>query len=181
MYKVDYIKYEPMPPSQTHHIIWNVLLADKQMELTEKTLEDDNICHIIAILPQESDFLELNTSIKNFPYTVLEYGKNHDTTIDKTKFAKCGSFVKDVATSDGWGFAPVDSVARTQGRRNILIFCNNGYQRSIPFLVYYLTTFHKDEIPTMEKALTIILSQTDKLNYNKVLQPMVENVSKLLQ
>jgi protein-tyrosine phosphatase len=154
------------PPSKTHHIIWNVLLGDKQLELTQQNLDDDNICHIVAILPHESDFLKLNTQIKDFPYTVLEYGDGHNTTIDKSAYDKCGSFI--------------DSVAKKEGRGNILVFCNNGYQRSVPFLVYYLTTFHKDEVPDIEKALDIILSQVDRNNYMEILKPMVDSVSKLL-
>ena len=159
-------KYEPMPPSLTHHIIWNLLLADKQLELTQEVLDTENICHIVAILPKKSDFLQLNDAIKEFPYTVLEYGDSHTTSIDKESFKMCGLFI--------------DSVARKEGRRNVLIFCNNGYQRSIPFLVYYLITFHSDEVPTIAKALSIILSEVDKTNYMEILIPTIESVTKLL-
>ncbi len=168
MYSGDFATFEPMPPSQTHHIIWNLLLADKQMELTPKSLEDNKICHIIAILPHERDYLEMNQSIPDFPYTILEYGDHHNTSIDKVLFDKCGSFIDSVAQN------------AIEGRRNILVFCNNGYQRSIPFLVYYLTHFHSNEVPSIEKALSIILSQVDKNNYDKMLKDMVVSVSKLL-
>ena len=167
MYSVEYDKVIPMPASKTYHIIWNVLLADKQIELTQDLLESENICHIVAILPNKSDFLQLNTSIPECPYTVLEYGNDHKAEIDKDLFKIYGYFI--------------DIEARKEGRRNILIFCNNGYQRSIPFLVYYLTTFHSDEIPTIEKALSIILSQVDKKNYMDILMPTVISVTKLLE
>lgn len=49
-----YSTFEPMPPTQSHHIIWNVLLADKQMQLTQPTLDAENICHIVAILLHEN-------------------------------------------------------------------------------------------------------------------------------
>jgi hypothetical protein len=162
----QYSTFEPMPPTQAHHIIWNVLLADKQMQLTQSVLDAEKICHIVAILPHENDFLQLNGEIPLFPYTVLEYGDKHDTVINKQEFEKCGSFI--------------DTIAKKEGNRNVLVFCNNGYQRSIPFLVYYLTAFHPDEIPCVEKALKIILSQVDKENYNDILQGMVENISNLL-
>jgi hypothetical protein len=162
----DFVTYESMPPTQTHHIIWNLLLADKQMELTQQNLDDENICHIVAILPNKSDFLKLNSAIADFPYTVLEYGDSHDTNIDKVAYHECGSFI--------------DALAKKEGRGNVLVFCNNGYQRSIPFLVHYLTTFHNDEIPDIEKALGIILSQVDRDNYMTILNPMVDSVTKLL-
>lgn len=164
---MKFAKYEPIKPSLAHHIIWNVLLADKQLKLTKEILDEENICHIVCILPKTSDFLLLNENIKDFPYTVLEYGNDHTTEIDKESFEICGSFI--------------DKKAREGGRRNILIFCNNGYQRSIPFLVYYLITFHKDEIPTIEKALSIILLQLDKENYIDILYPTIDNVTKLLE
>jgi hypothetical protein len=53
----------------------------------------------------------------------------------------------------------IDTIAKTTGTRNVLVFCNNGYQRSIPFLVYYLTNYHSDEVPSIEKAVELILSQ----------------------
>ena len=167
MYHIDYMPVIPMPPTQTYHIIWNLLLADKQMKLTQETLDNENICHIMAILPHKSDFLQLNSDIKDFPYSVLEYGDNHDTKINKEEFKLYGSII--------------DSMAKKAGRRNVLIFCNNGYQRSIPFLVYYLITFHANEVPTIEKALGIILSQVDKSNYMTMLKSMTESVSKILE
>jgi hypothetical protein len=136
------------------------------MELTPQILEAEKICHIVAILPHKNDFLQLNGDIPSFPYTVLEYGDNHDTNIDKIAFEKCGALI--------------DSVAKQEGLRNVLVFCNNGYQRSIPFLVYYLTTFHPKEIPTIEKALTIILSQVEKEQCQNLLPKMVESVTALL-
>ena len=166
MYRVKHSTFEPMPPTQTYHIIWNLLLADKQMKLTKEVLDAEKICHIIGILPDENDFLKLNDDIPLFPYTILEYGDQHNSTIDKKTFHDCGAFI--------------DSLAKREGHRNVLIFCNNGYQRSIPFLVYYLITFHHDEVSTIEKALIIILSQVDRENYKEIMPRMVENITKLL-
>jgi hypothetical protein len=100
------------------------------MKLTPAVLESEKICHIIAILPNTTDFLKLNTDISSFSFTVLEYGDQHNTNIDKKQFQECGLFI--------------DSMAKKTGHRNVLVFCNNGYQRSIPFLVYYLTQHHSD-------------------------------------
>ena len=38
---------------------------------------------------------------------------------------------------------------RKQVYRNIIIFCNNGYQRSIPFICYYLLKYHPDELTSL--------------------------------
>jgi hypothetical protein len=166
---MNYSFVEPLPPSQTHHIIWNVLLADKQMTLTPDAIENDKICHIVAILPTRNDFLTLNSLIPNIPFTVLDYGSAHTTHIDKNAFNQVGELV--------------DTIARQSNgnRRNVLVFCNNGYQRSIPFLVYYLITFHPDEFPSIEKAVTLLLSQVDRTNCSKLLEPMIESVKTLLE
>jgi hypothetical protein len=163
---MGFCKFEPPPPSLTKHIIWNLLLADKQLEMTQEILDKEKICHIVAILPKKSDFLLLNENVKDFPFTVLEYGDSHTTTVDKEAFKICGEFI--------------DSVARNAGSRNVLVFCNNGYQRSIPFLVYYLITFHSDEVPSISKALSLILSELDKTNYMNILAPTIESVTKIL-
>jgi hypothetical protein len=164
--RLDYSDVEPMPPSQTYHIIWNLLLADKQLELTPEALAADNINHIVAILPAKSEFEKLNTQIPDCPFTVLEYGYEHTTQINQAQYQACGEMI--------------DSMARAPGRHNILIFCNNGYQRSIPFLVYYLTKFHADEVPTVGRAVEIILSQVDRANYAAQLEPMTNAVSLIL-
>lgn len=167
MFRVLYEKIKPSKPLQTFHIVWNLLLADKQLKLTQEIMDEEKICHIVAILPNKTDFLELNQDIPLFPYTVLEYGNHHTTEIDKPKFAECGAFI--------------DSVAKQAGNnRNVLVFCNNGYQRSIPFLVYYLTTYHPDEYPSIEQALQLILSQVDREHCHQILPKMVENITQLL-
>lgn len=166
-YAANYSEVEPMPPSKTHHIIWNLLLADKQLELTPDTIANDNICHIVAILPHKEDFLKLNTAIPDCPYTVLEYGDTHSTTVNMEQYRDCG--------------AMIDCMARAPGRRNILLVCNNGYQRSIPFLVHYLTTFHADEVPTIKRAVEIILSQVDPAGYATQLDTLTQSVSIILR
>ncbi len=73
-------------------------------------------------------------AIKDFPYTVLEYGDNHDTTMNRELFNDCGSSIKLISKKD----KPC----------RVLVICNNDYQRSIPFIVHYLIRFHSIEFPT---------------------------------
>lgn len=155
--------FEPFikpPPSNTYHIIWNLLLCDKTLKLRQETIEQENIGHVLAILPDKQKFLELNSDIPNVSYDVLEYFDVHEPVLDTELFSKVASII--------------DTKAKQQHNRNVLVFCNSGYQRSIPFLVYYLTHFHSDEVPTIEKAVELILSQVDKKafleNKNEIIQ-----------
>ncbi len=165
MLRTYYNQVVPMPPPKTHHIIWNLVLSDKELELTPQTLADENIQHIFAILPSTAEYLKLSQQIPDCPYTVLEYGDTHEPSVDFEKYKECGQMI--------------DNLARQTDRKNVLVFCNNGYQRSLPLLAYYLTQFHKDEIPTIEKAVSVILAQVDKANYDKLTE-MTESISRLL-
>ena len=166
MLRTQFDNVIPIPPSKTYHIIWNLLLADKQLELTPDVITNEKIAHIFAILPSTAEFMRLNTDIPDCPFTVLEYGDIHEPVVDKELFNKCGRMI--------------DGLARKPVRENILVFCNNGYQRSIPFLAHYLTEFHRDDVKDVEKAIQIILSQVDKPNYNNLVAPMTESVSQIL-
>jgi hypothetical protein len=65
-------------------------------------------------------------------------------------------------------------------RKNVFVFCNSGFQRSLPFLVHYLTAHHADEIPNIERAIDTILPQVDKQAYATAKQEYVDLVKKLL-
>ena len=64
-------------------------------------------------------------------------------------------------------------------RENTLIFCNNGYQRSLPFICNYLITHHNDEVPNLDRALDIVLSQADKTNFSNIKEPTKNNLLNL--
>ena len=110
MYITENAVFEPITASQTHHIIWNLLLSDKQLELKSEVLQNEKIGHIIAILPHVENFLELNKEISSFPYTVMEYGDEHTERIDKNLFNKIGEFIDSIA------------INTTNANRNVLIF-----------------------------------------------------------
>lgn len=145
------------------------------MKLTRDVLALENICHIVAILPNQAEFdtLAVDISASEVSSTVLEYGDSHTTEIDFDTFNSVGKRIDTIAKE-------TKNTQTENTRRNVLIFCNNGYQRSIPFLVYYLTTFHADEVPTIEKALSIILSQVDRENFANLLEPLTTSVRALL-
>jgi hypothetical protein len=159
--------FEAPPPSKLYHIIWNILLADKQFPLNGPAFKENKIGHILAILPSKGTLDEIMG--EPFPSTVIEYGDKHEPFIETGKYDEIGQFIDNIARS-----------TKGDEDRNILIFCNNGYQRSIPFLVYYLTKFHPDECPSIAKAIDLILPQVDKMNYMSLRERTIENVSKVL-
>lgn len=138
-----YCAFEAPKKTGTTHIIWNVLLCDKTVVLDDKHLEYEKVKHIFCILPKASDAPEF---VGLRPHTVLEYGDDHNPAIGPDliqKYKECGDLI--------------DRLAKETPRGNVLIFCNSGYQRSIPFICYYLTTFHKDEVPDFDAALQRVL------------------------
>lgn len=165
-----YAKFEPMPPSETYHIIWNLLLADKTVKLTPELIASNRIAHVVAILPSVAKYKELSSAIPDVAYTVLEYGDAHEAVLDIPLFETTSKLINDIA-----------SRCNGEGEyRNILVFCNNGYQRSIPFLVYYLTRHHGDEVPNVSRAIDIILPQVNREGYSKERDMYITNVQQLL-
>ncbi len=57
--------------------------------------------------------------------------------------------------------ADMDPVCRRMDEcsGNIAVFCNSGFQRSLPFLCYYLRTRHPMTAPTTARAVDIVLPQ----------------------
>ncbi len=117
---------------------------DKEHILTEDEVTKNNVAHILAILPSDEEYTQTTTcSHAIMPYD--GHSMDIDTELYDTHIKTIESFRAE--------------------RKNVFVFCNNGYQRSIPFLCYYLTKHHADEVPTIERAIDIILPQIDKANY----------------
>lgn len=163
----DYATFEAPPPSKVYHIIWNILLADKQFPLSTQSLQENQIGHVVAILPSREEFEKL--AGKDIPATVIEYGDKHEPCIDRASYQAVGQFIDNLARA-----------SKNESERNVLVFCNNGYQRSIPFLVYYLTTFHIDECPSISRAIDLILPQVDKQNYMSLRQKTIDDITNIL-
>lgn len=151
------------------HIIWNVLLCDKTAKLTPAVIADNRIQHILAILP-DVNALPASVLDANVPYSIMEYGTVHEPTlteVQRAEFNTAGALIDAKAQA-----------ADTRG--SVLVFCNSGYQRSIPFLTYYLTTRHPIEAPTVERAIDIILPQVDREGYSAVRDKWISSVSQVL-
>lgn len=146
------------------HILWSLYLVDKgfvqKVDMSDVCAEN-KIEYILAILPSQAVFDEL---IKfKIDHTVLEYGDTHEPNLDTEAFDR--------------QIVHIESL-RAQ-RKNVLIFCNNGYQRSLPFLCHYLTKHHPDEAPDVERAIDLILPQVDRLNYASLRDEFVTKMKAL--
>lgn len=147
------------------HIIWNIFLIDKDFALLpnfEDILKENNIEFILAILPDEKVYTD-NIKIK-IDHHIMKY-ENHNTFIDINEFDSQIIKIEEY---------------RKQ-RKNIFVFCNNGYQRSIPFLCYYLTKYHSNEVPNIENAIDLILPQIDKNNYASTRNDYIESMKTLIE
>lgn len=153
-------------PSSLIHIIWNLFLTDKisfSKQDTQAQLKDNNISYIICILPDklsQSEFLPL------LQIDTITYDDHEPVLNDKILelYKKCYEKI----------------MVLQKERKNTLLFCNNGYQRSLPFLCYYLINYHTQEVPNLDRALEIILSQVDKLNYLKIKDETKKSLYNLL-
>lgn len=137
--------FEPLPKTPYQFIIWNLYLTDKLTPIRYTHLKAIGIREILAILPEEEDFLSFKEEIRDIPHTVLAYHHNHEPYLPKEEYDRICKKIDDIAKGP------------REQPRNILVFCNNGYQRSLPFFVYYMIRFHVDECPTIQDALRLIL------------------------
>jgi hypothetical protein len=144
LFDSGFAKFNRPDPGKYQFLIWNLYITDKLTKLTHTDLEREKIVHIVAILPSKEEFEALSKDIGGTPYTVLGYGDNHTAELPLDEYHRISSVINTLERDNGY-----------RGR-NVLVFCNNGYQRSLPFLVYYLTHFHKDEFPTVESAVKLI-------------------------
>jgi hypothetical protein len=145
------------------HIIWNVFLMDKEYATLpnfEEIVAENNIRYVIALLPDEAVFAE---KVKMaIDHEVLVY-TDHDTALDLAGFDRQCAKIEECR----------------KRRENVFVFCNNGYQRSIPFLCYYLMKYHPSEAPDVPRALDLILPQVDKANYATIRDGYVESMTAL--
>ena len=162
--------YHPFVASKHNplvHIIWNLMLSDKQfmtgpVESTQSVLDENNIQHIIAILPDKEIYKDVSVDTK---HSIMLY-QEHNEEIDTLQFdEQC---------------LLIDEYRGRESRGNVLIFCNSGYQRSIPFLVYFLMKYHNSEAPTVTRAIDIILPQVDRDGYSENREAYIKSVTRLL-
>jgi hypothetical protein len=161
------------PKHRVIHIIWNLFLLDKELKAVDEIVRDNNIKYVIAILKDESEY-DAKMGSLGLPHRVITYaGNDAEPLSDET----CREFDEQCRAIEVYR----SSSAKDGPRVCVGVFCNNGYQRSLPFLCYYLLKFHPNEASTVEKAIDLILPQVDRENYAKHRDAFVASVKVVLR
>lgn len=160
-YSLNYIIDENLSKSTSliHHIIWNLFLTDRiSFEKDyKKIIEENKIEYIITIFPD--DKININIPIA---YINIKYSE-HTNEIYIKEYIQIYDKMKEMQTS----------------RKNVLLLCNSGYQRSLPFLCYYLMKYHNEEVKDIYQAIDIILPQIDKKSYLENRENIISNIKSL--
>ena len=151
--------FEALPAIPMHHIVWNLYLTDKDSIVDYKKHKID----LVVCLMPESEFLEYSKKSQNTKFVNLEYNEHTKQSINIEEYKLIG----------------IELTKLQEERKNTLIVCNNGYQRSLPFLCYYLVNEHNDEYPTIESVLDLVLSQLDPQNYLSLKPGYITSIKQL--
>ncbi len=157
-----YEKFEA-PKYSLLHIIWNVFLVDKEFAKKhdfKNICEDNSVKYMVGIVPNKQEFQKAVDF--EMSHGLLVYD-GHATDLDLKGFERECRIIEEHRAK----------------RHNVMVFCNSGYQRSLPFLCYYLYKCHRNEVSTIERALDIILPQVDKSSYADVRDKYIESITKL--
>ena len=149
------------PKHGSCHIIENVFLIDKELKDIENVIIENNVKYIIVILPDQATFDA--TFPPGIDHHVMLYD-GHTTKLNVSEFNNQCKKIEEYRAQHA----------------NILVCCNSGYQRSIPFLCYYLIKYHSDKVPTIAKAIDMILPQVDRHNYAALKEQYVMSTEMLL-
>jgi hypothetical protein len=166
-----YARFEPPGENagKMIHIIWNVFLVDKELvdsPAFPALVKSENVAHVVGVV--KAEFAPRLAEISGgcgIGHTAVVY-KGH--TMDSIDAPAYESVCDTIETN------------RAE-RKNVVVFCTSGYQRSLPLLAYYLMNRHRDEAPTAERCVDLILPQVDKVNFAKDRSKYVELLGKLLQ
>ena len=166
----SFCKFVPLPKIDFYHIIWNLFLTDRDSDLSLDDLTSNNIHLVVTIMPPER-FDEYRQKLLS-DYKKIEvynmFYNGHNMTLTEEMI-------------DDYELVCNKLLSLQQRRRNAIICCNNGYQRSLPFLCYYLTKYHNDEVPNYTKALDIILPQVCPKDYITKKDSILESTTKILE
>lgn len=139
-YAVELSSFEPFVKKQLFYQVFEgIHLTDKDAPFSYADLQQAKIGHILAILPNKDELTPLLEKFGSIPYTVFYYGDTHTPNIPQEDFNK---FAKTI-----------EGLARQSEYTNLLVFCNNGYQRSLPFLVYYYLRMNPSPYDGIQEAI----------------------------
>lgn len=160
------------------HIIWNVFLADKELVLSDgfdrQLVESENIGHIVGICKDEFQPRLAEIAARcGIGHTAVLYRGNAMDNVDTSSYeAVCDVIDANRGGSGGGGSGK---------RKNVVVFCSSGYQRSIPMLSYYLLSRHREEAPDVERCVDLLLPHIDRASYASDKPKYVELLSRVLR
>jgi hypothetical protein len=155
LFDSGFAKFTPTEVSTAsfYWIDWNVYVTDKFIPLTERNLQTYNIGHIIAILPSKDELSSIITT-GTTPYTLLAYGATHDEKLPIDDYERLGTMIREMRNNN-----------KLVKGKNVLVFCNNGFQRSLPFLVYVLLNFQRQQYPRYQKVWDVLRRIFERLPF----------------
>jgi len=165
IYENNYSSFKP-PTDNLIHVIWNIFLCDKYQDINKELIENNKIGYIISILPTKEDYKEY-IEPELVKHSTIEYFDNHEETID----AKLLQIYQEQCDQI--------EIVRKEEYRNIIIFCNNGFQRSIPFICYYLLKYHPNEYSSLVTVLNLVLSKVQNTSTPAYIEEYTQLLSKL--
>lgn len=124
-------------------------LADFQPEHLKKV----GITHVVAILPSSRELDAIRHRFEGIPYTLHEYGYTHQPSIPKKEY---------------------DTILHPLSFDKVLVVCNAGYQRSLPFIMYaYMRMLNMSPTDACRKVLRATFGEID----NNVVEAIVKLIS----
>ena len=167
-YRVQYLEeclpYESLAQPIINIVAENIAICDKHIQFTREYISTNHIGHIVCILPSHVIANDILANVKGLvEYTVLDYGDVHEPGLDPRSDKVVAmidelskKFIEESKEINKERTNPENYV---DWAKKVLIFCNNGYQRTIPFLVHYLM---KQKGFTLEEAVEKCLNAKDR-------------------
>jgi hypothetical protein len=191
-------RYASVPPRASAepdplvHILWNLFLTDKisvlsrGVELLRRAVEDNNIRHIVAILPEDDTGTDTSAVTSALDAVCCNdddaNGEPHTSSPSSCSYHVLRYAGHDERTATAAFDEQCRVIERHRARReNVLLFCNSGYQRSLPFLCYFLTRHHADEAPDVGRAVDLVLPYVDRTRFSELRDGYVASVTRILE
>ena len=126
----------------------------------KELVQQYNIRYVFAIMPKGAT-LPNNCGME---YSIMEYD-GHDMNMDPKLY--------DIHIEK------IEYYRKNQCK--VFILCNAGYQRTIPFLCYYLTKCHPETFGSIEHVLKRVLPQIEKEGHGDIYKQFAIRVAELFK
>lgn len=147
-----------------------IVIGDKTLALTPAIINEADVGAIVAIMPTINDFSKAAPELvaAGVPLCVLTYDRTK-SSLDLCQFEEAA--------------VRIETILNTSQQKTLMIVCNTGFQRSIPFLAWYLIYYCKMHEMTVEKVIDMTMPQYDMDGYKieEMRKIIIDNVTQLLK